>query len=234
MPDLSPLAVEYLMDLRVIAPACRLHFHLLSPRRSYADPTPEEIARMDHPEWIAPAMWAYCEVGNGIDLAWTATEEQLEEHPECVGRLALRRMQDIYGSWEGIVYFEHLLRPGFERLRHFKVVDLNTEEAGVGFYHDEHQDPALYYLALGEGRLPEPLGVDFTGYLKLLTLSLGYAHWPLLLVELCQHVAEHPGQPFAGPQHPNAQDFVADMTALYPAFTLDAFVALYDQVRLRP
>jgi hypothetical protein len=179
-------------------------------------------------------MWAYCEVANGLDMNWRVPEELEEQYPECSGRLALRRMQDIYGSWEGIVYFEHLLRPGFERLRRFKVVDLNTEEAGVGFYHDEHRDPALYYLPFGEGLLPEPLGVDFPGYLKLLTLSLGYAHWPLLLVELCQHFAQHPDEPFAGPQHPNAQQFVHDMSALYPAFSLPALVRLYDQVRLRP
>jgi|GEM_PF-6647790 len=177
-------------------------------------------------------MWAYCETANGFDLNWTVREELEEQYPECSGRLALRRMQEIYGSWEGIVYFEKLMRPDRERLRHFKIVDMNTDEAGVGFYHDEQQAPALYYLSFGD-RMPEPLGVDFEGYVKLLTLSLGYAHWPLLLTELYRHFAAQPDQPFPGPQQANAQEFVHDMTALYPAFSLDAFVQLYDQVRLR-
>lgn len=233
MPDLSPAAVNYLIDLRIIAKACEERFLLLSPRASYAKPTKKEIARMDHPEWISPTMWAYCEFGNGVDLSWTVPEELEEQYPECSGRLALRRMQEIYGSWEGIVYFEEFMSPDQERLRHFKIVDMNTEEAGVGFYHDAQQDPVLYYLSFGDGP-PLPLGVDFVGYVKLLTLSLGYGYWPLLLVELYRHFTQHPDQPFPGPQHLTARQFVHDMTALYPAFSLEAFVQLYDQVRLRP
>ena len=227
------MALNYFLTLREVGIACGDYFDS-EPPETYHKPTKKELAALDHPEWIPASITECCKIYNGTLLPWRAPAEQLEAHPECTGRIALERLQDIYGSWEGVGYFEKTLRPGQQRLRSFKVVDLNAEEAAVGLYHDAAQERELYYHAFGEGTLPQPLGVDFDGYVQLLTLSLGYTYWPTLLVELNQHFAQQPAQPFAGPQDPNAQDFVRDMTALFPPFSLDAFVALYDQVRLRP
>jgi hypothetical protein len=225
------MALNYFLTLREVGIACDEYF-VAEPAETYQKPTKKELAEMDHPEWIPPEMYDYCKAYNGLLSPWSASAEQLKDHPECGGRIALERLQDIYGSWEKVVYFEDMLRPGQERLRCFKVVDMNADEAAVGLYHDQAQERELHYFRFCDG-MPEPLGVDFDGYVQLLTLSLGYTYWPTLLVELNEHFTQHPAQTFAGPRNLNAKDFVADMTALFPPFRLEAFVALYDQVRLR-
>ncbi len=225
------MGLNYFLTLRQVCVACNKYF-VAEPPESYQDPTKRELAGLDHPEWIPQSIIECCKTYNGLLSNWRASPEQLEAHPECVGRIALERLQDIYGSWEKVVYFEDTLRPGQERLRCFKIVDMNADEAAVGLYHDQAQERELYYLSFGDG-MPEPLGIDFDGYLQLLTLSLGYTYWPTLLVELNEHFTQQPTESFSGPRDPNAQDFVTDMTALFPPFSLEAFVALYDQVRLR-
>lgn len=177
-------------------------------------------------------MLDYGNTVNGFYLEWEAASEHLESHPECGGRIELRPLEYIYSEVTGLLQYEDCESAGRERLAAFRIVDKNADEAAVGIYHEQQPDPELYYLFFGDGDLPAPLGVSLAGYVQLLTLSLGYTYWPLLLVELNEHFDQHPDQLFPGPQGANAQEFVADMTALYPAFSLAAFVQLYQQVRL--
>lgn len=207
------------------------HLFNSTPPVTYAYPTKRELAKIPNRAWVPQSLIDFCHIFNGISVSWEPLPAQQSVAPHARGRIGFQRLQDIYGSWEGVVYFEGQLSVEDPDLRHFHLVDMFSDEEGVGLYHDERQDPQLYVCGFSD-YAPEPLGVDFDGYLQLLRLSLGHQHWPHLLAELYQHFSSQPTQPFQEVKDPNAQIFVRDMTALVPDFSLEAFVALYDQVRL--
>ncbi|MDO7873771.1 hypothetical protein Q5H93_03435 [Hymenobacter sp. ASUV-10] len=229
------MALDYLEILRTISG--RADYYESDPPRTYATPKRPELGKLVHPEWLPDQLYAFLSVFNGYTQPWH-TETTLPEGPALVsGRIDIQRLQDICASWEGIVYFEEFLQAPDapaeqQRLRDFKVVDMYNDESAVGLYLTAARDPELYRCSLGE-ELPEPLGVDFDGYLQLLTLSLGHSYGTVLMRELHLHFTTQPDQPFAGPSYPASQIFVVKMTAVLPEFSLDAFVHLYDQVRLR-
>ncbi len=220
------MARYYFRAVRQITDKADEYFDI-SPGESYELPA-EELALLPHPEWISEQILTFSKTFNGVLFTWKSRPESVGR--PCQGKLHLQPLQDIYGDWQGIVYFDGHLAPAEPRLRHFKVLDFFADEAGVGFYHDEAQDRALHLYVFQEYG-PLPLGVDFDGYLRLLSQSLAHSHWPYLLAELAAHVATEPDQPFAGPHTPNARIFVEDMTS-QTDFSLAEFVALYHQVRL--
>jgi hypothetical protein len=232
------MPINDLALLRQITGRIQQHFAAI-PTGSFAPPTKRELAKIPHPEWIPEQIKAFWDFFNGYRFAWTTTPAQQEQYKDrehrrlrnATGRIDLQRLQDIYSSWEGVVYFKDQPLEN-ERLRDFKVIDMFADEAGVGIYHDERRDPELYLCGFSEYD-PEPLGVDFEGYLQLLTLSLGNQNAPYMLRELNEYFTRQPALAFITPQNPSAQYFVYEMTALVPDFSQEAFVALYDQVRLR-
>ncbi|MCC3157080.1 hypothetical protein LJ737_07510 [Hymenobacter sp. 15J16-1T3B] len=214
------------------------HFQPVPPLQ-YAPPTKRELAKMEHLDWVPASILNFSQEFNGFRVRWTTTAEQQARYTERAqrglrqarGRIEFKRLQDMYGSWEGVVYFADQPLDN-ARLRAFKVVDMFSDEAAVGLFHDAQQEAQLYLCVFGEEE-PAPLGVDFEGYLQLLTLTLGHVYWPYLLRDVHQHFTLQPAEPYTAPTNASAQQCAAELSALLPDFSLDAFVACYDQVRLR-
>jgi len=221
------MALNYLNTIRQFTEKCEFCFET-QPPVTHRAPTKDELAKLAHQEWMPEQLLAFCNLFNGALYAWQSKPESAGR--PCRGKLHLQRLQDVYADWEGTVYFANRLEADGHRLRDFKVLDFFADEAGVGFYHDAAQDRELYLYVFQEYG-PLPLGVDFDGYLQLLSHSLAHSHWPYLLAELAEHFATRPAQPFPGPHTPNARIFVDDMSS-QTDFSLAEFVALYEQVRL--
>lgn len=228
---------EYLPLLRLTAATIREHFQPTPPLQ-YSPPTKRELAKIEHLDWVPASILNFSQEFNGFRVRWTTTAEQQARYPERAqrglrearGRIEFMRLQDMYGSWEGVVYFDDQPLEN-ERLRAFKVVDMFSDEAGVGLFHDAQQEAQLYLCVFGEEE-PEPLGVDFEGYLQLLTLTLGHVYWPYLLRDVHQHFAYQPDEPYTAPTNASAQQCAAELSTLVPEFSLDAFVQHYLQLRL--
>jgi len=199
----------------------------ISATDSYGRATKRSLEKLENAQWIPEHVRGYALDMNGQLLRWQSREDG-SGRPACTGNVNLLPIESIYGDWEGIVYFDFTKD---ERLKHFKVVDLFQDEACVGLYHDEAQDPGLYFFAFGEGLAPYPLHLDLKGYLTLLTCTLGYTYWPLAVLALRPDDGRNP----AYRANLNfTQKFRRDMEAWVPEFKYDEFVALYEQVRLRP
>ena len=148
------------------------------------------------------------------------------QEPYATGSFRLLPIDQIYGDWQGVVYFPDLMPEAqVQQLRAFKIVDFFADEACVGLYHTEAKDPQLYYYSFED--MPEPLGLDLLGYIQLLPLTLGLRYWQVLLAEL----ARDPARPYQ-PQTVNSQEIAAQLEAVVPGFSLPAFVQRYDELRL--
>lgn len=209
------------------------NFQEVERRSSGALAHDTDLARIPHPEWVPYCMQEYGGDLNGWILRWQTREGQA---PAASGQIKLLSLPEIYRDWEGMLYFDFDSAERRAKFGTFKIVDFFADEACVGLYHDERADPALYLYTFEDE--PEPLGVDIRGYLHLLTQSLGFSYWQYLLVELARPTAGARQRPFI-PQRGTvsgnmAVEFVTAMSALLPDFNLEAFLQLYDQVRLRP
>ena len=233
----------YLETLRYISERCETLFG--TAPAEFCEPLTEAevaaiVAEQEHPEGVSPQLVAMCRQCDSFSLEWNVTDEQEALGLEgSGGRIWLGSLESMCSSWNdefGVELFENSQHESHRelarRLRDFRVVDQFADPYIVGIYCDERRDQELYYYADGEGDLPEPLGVDLPGYLELMKLSLGYVYWQLLLVELNTYFAGPRTAPFTV-ETLDPQGFVDDMTKLNPDFTLEAFVARYDAVRLR-
>ena len=155
---------------------------------SYGRATKRSLEKLENAQWIPERVREYALDMNGHLLRWESREDG-SGRSACTGDVNLLPIDQIYGDWEGIVYFDFTENP---RLRHFKIVDFFVNEACVGLYYDEQQDPGLYYLEHGEGLLPYPLHLDLKGYLTLLTCTLGYSYWQLAVLALLPDDGHNP------------------------------------------
>lgn len=233
----------YQETLQYVASRCAELFNvnINEPGEPLADPE-ATLERSDvDPHCAEPQLVALSRIHDGFRLEWSTTDEQKKLGLEDAGIIALQDLDTIYYSWNeefNVEMYEEDEDEHYqtlaEHLRRFHVVDQFADFAGivVGIYCDESRNPELYIYTDGGGELPIPLGVDLNGYLELLKLSLGDVYWQLLLVELNQYYSQPQSDAFVI-QGINAQDFVSDMTKLNPEFTLEIFMARYDEVRLR-
>ena len=105
-------------------------------------------------------------------------------------------------------------------MKGFRPLDMFYDIDGfVGFYIDRPEKKGLY-LQHSDSSV-SPLHVDLDGYLRLLCMSKGYGWWQNALVEI------HKGSPM-----PNVAAFKEEMPLIFPDFSWDAFVSLYEEVRI--
>ncbi len=105
-------------------------------------------------------------------------------------------------------------------MKGFRPLDMFYESAGcVGFFVNREDKLGLYlYKFDGE---THPLHIDFDGYLKLLGLSKGFGWWQNALVEIS-----------TGEHQPNVDDFKEKMPQIFPDFSYDKFIKLYESLRI--
>lgn len=201
-----------------------LSFELLDSGSNRRTPK-SKLQRISHLDWIPQQMREFYAESNGQSFEWR-TPSGDSSRPACQGKLNLLPLETAYRDWKGIVYFDFTEN---KRLQHFKIIDYFADEACVGIFHDEQQDQGLYYYYLGENDGPYPLYLDLDGYLTMLTQSLGYCYWPLAVLALI---------PEKDPERPRHIDynfsnrFRQDMSVWVPSFDYDAFITLYQQIKL--
>jgi hypothetical protein len=106
-----------------------------------------------------------------------------------------------------------------------RMLDYFVPEACVGFYlakKNQKPDDELYYLYFENE--PVGLNVDMDGYVQLLYMSRGYAHWQKALLF------------FQGNKDVGVswiENFKMSMSQVFPDFKWEDFVALYEKVKLR-
>lgn len=188
------------------------------------DPKPKAWKKIPHAEWIPAQLMQYGLEINGCMTEWRSKNDG-SGRPACTGRFDFQPLEDIYGDWQrelGLVD-----EPATSRLHHFKVVDLATSYLVVGLYHDQAQDAGLYLYEPGSGAAPYPLHLDLSGYVQLLSHSLGYSYWQLALLP-------DDGKNPAYRTYPElTSEFRQAMSAWNPEFEYDTFAALYQQRQLK-
>jgi hypothetical protein len=70
--------------------------------------------------------------------------------------------------------------PDFEPLKYFKIVDCLSENYAVGIYSGPYATNSLYFYEY-DG-VPRYLGLDLTGYIKMLKYVRWFEAWPLILI----------------------------------------------------
>ena len=196
-----------------------------TPKEGLISPiTPEEVAQVKHPSWVPLTLLDFAQARNGFSLNWTSGKDHDLPQDGSINVLPLQR---IFGDWQDVVYFDHEPTERQAQLRDFKIVDFFVDEACVGCYYRPERDEQLYYFDFED--LPQPLGVDFWGYLTLLPFTLGYRYWQYLLLDLyARPVGAGPFQPARSQTH----RLVERLQAVVPSFDLAAFVVQYEAVRL--
>lgn len=121
---------------------------------------------------LTPAMRNFYAAANGLVLRWTAGPRFANEG-HVVGRIDLIKIEDVFGSWEDVLYFE--FDPPDSALRLLKPIDAFVEEARACLRWDGSANPKVVFH--GGGSTIYPLEVDFNGYLELLLRSRGLWYW---------------------------------------------------------
>ena len=187
--------------------------------------TAAELAQVAHLDWVPTTLLEFARVRNGFSFRWEVGGDA--QHAPDRGAVKVHPLEYICVDWKDVVYFDHEPAERQAQLRDFKIVDFFVDEACVGCYYRPERDEQLYYFDFED--LPQPLGVDFWGYLTLLPFTLGYRYWQYLLLDLyARPVGAGPFQPARSQTH----QLVERLQAVVPSFDLAAFVAQYEAVRL--
>ena len=161
----------------------------------------------------------FYQIAPRFELKWQARELKNGDSP-IQGLANILKPEQVLSDWAGIVYFKD--QDHYDYMEHFKIVDFFADEACVGYVHDEQKVDYMQYLDLG-AQEPQPLDLNFAGYLELLLACRGYAYWQLVILHLRN-----------GSGHENkVEEFKTFMPQLFPDFKWEDFVALYHKVRIK-
>jgi hypothetical protein len=167
--------------------------------------TEEELAEIEKNFKLTPAMLDFYRGANGLSISWERRgKKETESGGLAVGHIHLLPVQEVFGSWEGVIYFEAGSR--FGSLHPF---DFFIEEACAALKLYGPDNPPVFYHSLG-GEM-SPLGVDFAGYLELLLQSRGFWYWHLA-------IATHEYSSSDAPMTDEEKNFRETMPQLFPDF----------------
>ena len=151
---------------------------------------------------------------NGFEMVWHAQED-----PSLNGVVKFLTVDQVLSSWEEIFYFKAIHGEDHE-MRKYRPLDMPTGELSVGIFSDAGKASSLYLLKRGND--PINLDLDILGYVQLLFQSRGFIYWQRVLASHKQGIANEPA----------AAAMEAGMTKLFPEFSMEAFLELYDSLRL--
>lgn len=147
---------------------------------------------------------------NGLKLQW-----DFDVNRNLCGRMNLIRLEYVLESWEEKLYYEG----ADQRLKHFRPLDVFTEEACCGILLDGSGDPTMYYHDFGTSTIYS-LDIDFKSYFDLSIDTLAFLYWQTHLVDLVN-----------GDQGVEIL-FRTGMKEVFPDFDLDAFTEKFEGLRL--
>lgn len=147
---------------------------------------------------------------NGLELTW-----DFDKKRNLMGRMNVIALEYVLESWEEKLYFDG----ANERLKHFRPLDIFTEEACVGILVDGSENETLYYHEFGDSTIYS-LDIDFKSYFDLAIDARVFLYWQEYLVELVH-----------GSQGVEVL-FKTGMKEVFPDFELEAFTAKFESLRL--
>jgi hypothetical protein len=148
--------------------------------------TAEELDEARNQFDLTAAMVDFYGEANGIQIHWERREQkEIAGGGLATGLISLLPVQEVFGDWEDIIYFEDN-----DRFKSLYPLDFFVEEACAALYLDGSKNPAVYYHYCGEEM--SPMGVDFAGYLELLLKSRGFWYWHLALTQSEDAIANAP------------------------------------------
>ncbi|MBI1294126.1 hypothetical protein GC175_04100 [bacterium] len=135
--------------------------------------TAAELNEARHRFNLTEVMESFYSEVNGLTIQWERSEgKALPDGGLVAGSIDLLPVQEVFGDWEDVIYFEK--NDQFQLLYPF---DFFVPEACAALYLDGSENPAVYYHYLGEEMIS--LGLSFGTYLELLLKSRGYWYWQM-------------------------------------------------------
>ena len=145
-------------------------------------------------------------------LEWDSVTPSNEQ-----GLINIQSYQNVTANQKNLVYFDHT--PEDSPLRDFHIVDFFVDEACVGIYSNHPELKGMHFFEFENNTYP--LNVDFEGYMRLLGETKGFLYWQKVILEYLE-----------GREGPTTINFKEKMPQIFPDFSWDAFVALYEEVRI--
>ena len=156
---------------------------------------------------------------DGILLNWNHPEKE-----EVFGGLNIMALQHLFDETvleiqpELVVVNDDLSFSKKKQLAGvFRRVDLFASEASIGFFSDNQMGKEFYYCTRHYFYL---LNLNFEQYFKLLCEAKGFTYWQLAIINL-----EY------GYGKLESEWFQEQMPKLFPSFSFDAFITLYQKFK---
>jgi hypothetical protein len=153
----------------------------------------------------------------GFQLQWKA---KLETGIDANGSIKIMELPIVFSDWKGQTYFDNT--PEDDMCRDFKIVDFYFDEYASGILFGKNKDFTFYNAEL-DGTQPKSLDLDINGYIEMMMISKGYAHWQLVIEHLLykEYHKEH------------TERFKENMPKLFPDWTWEGFIKKFEEVRLK-
>ena len=150
---------------------------------------------------------------NGLQLQW---ENRVQETSLIMGSLKILPAKEMVKNWNELIYFDDNTSAG---QKHFYPVDFFAEEACCGVFAGGDND-SLHYYAFSSGDEPYNLHLNMADYVCLAIKVKCYRYWPLI-VKLITEKADSP----------MTRKFRDDMAELFPAFSVEKFMKMYEELK---
>ncbi|MFN8309772.1 MAG: hypothetical protein U0T73_07405 [Chitinophagales bacterium] len=138
---------------------------------------------------------------------------------EAGGSVNVMKLPMVFSDWKGQTYFNNT--PEDDVTRDFKIVDFYFDEHASGILFGKQKDFTFHNAALN-GSAPKSLDLDINGYIEMMMISKGYAHWQLVV----EYVL------YGGYWEEHTENFKEKMPKLFPDWTWEAWLKKFEEVRL--
>lgn len=150
---------------------------------------------------------------DGLLFKW----EAIDDNPDNFGSINILKTKDAFADGKDLVFFDHT--PDDSPLRDFYIIDFFVDEACVGVYGNHPELPGMHYFEFENETYP--LYVDFEGYMKLLGETKGFLYWQKAILDHLAHSESF-----------ETKNFKEVMPRLFPDFSYEKFIELYESVRI--
>ncbi len=179
---------------------------------SPATPRPKDIEELVMDKGIVlNGFKEYFSLYDRLTIEWKLKNK--DQH----GAIKILTLEKVFIDGKDIVYFDHT--PNDSPLRHFYIIDFFVDEACVGVYQNYPELSGMHYFEFENQTYP--LYLDFEGYMKLLGETKGFLYWQKVILDY-----------LSGSESFETKNFKETMPNLFPDFDYDAFIELYESLRI--
>lgn len=141
------------------------------------------------------------------ELRWETTENAPVKLQGSLNFTLINRVLNANG-WD-------LMPETYPKVKDFTILDYFYNEAAVGLYLNQPEKGLFYFEFDGD---PQPLNLDFKGYLEMVKYAKGVAYWQTSVIE---------------PTNRTSSRAIEKLSQLFPEVNVADFYALYDSVKLK-